>query len=152
MGWQLALGAAAVSLAEVTHLAFLSGVKHSDPIVFYPAVTLAAVAGRAPAAMLATAISIVAIECHRIIAPQGEGVDTIISFDGLTFVFGCIFIIAIIEALHRAIAGRERVEAALRARETRLKAIVNGVADGILTTDEKGVIEQINPPERALFR
>ncbi len=152
IGWQLALGAAAVGLAEFAHLAFLGGVRHSDPVIFYPAATLAAVAGRAPAGMLAVALSIAVIQCHNIIAPFGEGADSIISFDGLNFVFGSMVVIAVIEALHGARAGRERAAAALRAREARLEAIVDGAADGIIIADGRGVILSMNPAALEIFK
>ncbi|MFY9641767.1 MAG: PAS domain S-box protein [Rhodomicrobium sp.] len=151
IGRQLALGAAAAGLAEFAHLAFLGGVKHSDPVIFYPAATLAALAGRAPAGMLAVALSIAVIEYHSIIAPDSEGADSIISFDGLIFVFGSIFIIAVIEALHRARVGRERAAASLRAREARLKAVVDGAADGIIIADGRGVILSLNPAALNIF-
>jgi PAS domain S-box-containing protein len=46
---------------------------------------------------------------------------------------------------------RTRVEKALRDRDQRLRVIVDSAADGILTFDDQGVIESVNPAALRLF-
>ena len=45
----------------------------------------------------------------------------------------------------------ERRDAALREKETRLRAVLDNVVDGILTIDEHGVIESCNPAVTRIF-
>ena len=52
-----------------------------------------------------------------------------------------------VELVRRTARQRE----ALRGSAARINAIVNNVVDGILTVDEKGRIESMNPPAEAMF-
>jgi protein-histidine pros-kinase len=55
------------------------------------------------------------------------------------------------EALVEEIAERKTVETALRDNEAQIRAIVENVVDGIVTIDEKGVIELFNPTAEKIF-
>ena len=56
----------------------------------------------------------------------------------------------IVEAL-KADRRRERVEEQLRERETRMRTIFENVVDGIITTNEKGIIESFNRAAEDMF-
>jgi PAS domain S-box-containing protein len=49
------------------------------------------------------------------------------------------------------ITERRRTEVELRDREERLRAIVNTIADGIITIDDRGMIENLNPAAARMF-
>lgn len=54
-------------------------------------------------------------------------------------------------ALQREIAERARTEDALRASESRIRGIVETAVDGIITIDEHGTIESVNPAVQKIF-
>ena len=56
-----------------------------------------------------------------------------------------------IKCLTVDITERRRAEIELRDREERLRAIVNTVLDGIITIDDKGMIEDLNPAAARTF-
>ena len=49
------------------------------------------------------------------------------------------------------ITARKRAEDALRDSEVRMRALVDNIADGIITVDEHGIIETINPAVERIF-
>jgi PAS domain S-box-containing protein len=55
------------------------------------------------------------------------------------------------EALREEIVERKGVEMALRDNEAQVRAIVENVVDGIVTIDEKGIIELFNPTAEKIF-
>jgi PAS domain S-box-containing protein len=56
-----------------------------------------------------------------------------------------------IKGLTLDITERRRAEADLRDREDRMRAIVNTVQNGIVTIDDKGIIENLNPAAARIF-
>ena len=79
----------------------------------------------------------------------------------LPFAAACATVIFLAEALHRVhgqafaaaleSAEAKRCAAALGEREAWLNAVLDGVADGIVTIDERGTIISINPALTAIF-
>jgi PAS domain S-box-containing protein len=51
----------------------------------------------------------------------------------------------------RDISARSRTEAALRDSEDRLRSVVNHVLDGIVSIDEHGVVQTLNPAAESIF-
>ena len=54
-------------------------------------------------------------------------------------------------ALSADVAARKQAKATLRESEARLKAVVEGVIDGIITIDEAGTVLSLNPAAVAMF-
>src|SRR5688572_30063950 len=67
---------------------------------------------------------------------------------GLTFVIGSALAIAL---LVREFAKHQRVETALRESQERIRAIVETAVEGIITIDQRGAIESVNPAAEATF-
>ena len=49
------------------------------------------------------------------------------------------------------ISERRRAEEALRDSEARIRAVIDGVADAIITTDERGLVQSANAATTAMF-
>ena len=58
---------------------------------------------------------------------------------------------AVIATLREEIEDRERAEALLRQSEERAVAIINSVIDGVITIDETGFVETINPAAERMW-
>jgi len=56
-----------------------------------------------------------------------------------------------VEGVLREISNRKEIERTLKDREERLKAVLDNVVDGIITTDDKGRILTFNPAAEKLF-
>jgi two-component system CheB/CheR fusion protein len=54
-------------------------------------------------------------------------------------------------AIGRDISERKQAEQALRDREERLQAILNGAVDAIITIDHQGIIQAVNPATEKMF-
>ena len=53
--------------------------------------------------------------------------------------------------LRRELAERQRGEQALRDSESRMRAILTSAVDGIITIDDRGIMELVNPAAERLF-
>jgi two-component system CheB/CheR fusion protein len=56
-----------------------------------------------------------------------------------------------ISAIDRDVTEQERVEAALAASEAKLRAVVDTAVDAIVTIDERGIIDAVNPATEKMF-
>ncbi|MBT5947706.1 MAG: GAF domain-containing protein [Nitrospinaceae bacterium] len=55
-----------------------------------------------------------------------------------------------ISAIHKDLTGRKHAEEALLEREQRLRTILDTAVDGIITIDERGIVDSINPSAQKL--
>lgn len=62
-----------------------------------------------------------------------------------------ILLLWLLRGLVCEIADRARAEARLRDSESRIRAVVDNVVDGIITIDDKGAIERFNPAAEQIF-
>ena len=157
VAFQLLTGAGAIGAAAAMAAPFLGGMERGLALfVFFPAVLLAALFGRLAGGLFAATLSILAVSVWT--APvQGAGNLT----GALPFIAACAAAIFLAEALHRVhaqayaaafeSAEAKRCAAALGEREAWLNAVLDGVADGIVTIDERGTIISINPAATAIF-
>ena len=153
---QLALAVLPVGVTMAVYSAFLSGREHGWLSIFFPALTLAALFGGLPAGTLAALLSILFVSFW--IIPFGAAPNW---SEALPFLFLSMAIILMAEALHwmhkqALVAAQENTRfqqavKALEEREAWLKAILDGTADGIITIDERGHIETINPAAIEIF-
>ncbi len=154
---QLLLGVAAAGMTALLGACFLSGMDRGSAFfVFFPAVALAALLGRVAGGSLAAILSILLVSIW-IVPFQGAANLA----EALPFLAACGAVISLAEALHRVhgqafAATLESAEfrgmaAALGEREAWLNAVLDGVADGIVTIDERGTIISINPAATAIF-
>jgi PAS domain S-box-containing protein len=56
-----------------------------------------------------------------------------------------------VSAIARDITERRRAEAALRDSEAKMKAVLNTAADAIITIDQRGIIQSVNPATEKMF-
>ena len=157
IAYQLLTGAAAIGATAALGAPFLSGMERGGALfIFFPAVFLAALFGRLAGGMFAATLSILAVSVWT--APvQGAANLT----GTLPFAAACATVIFLAEALHRVhgqafaaaleSAEAKRCAAVLGEREAWLNAVLDGVADGIVTIDERGTIISINPAVTAIF-
>jgi PAS domain S-box-containing protein len=121
-------------------------------IFFFPAVAVAAWIGGWKPGAFATALSVGAAHWFftaRLPSGAPAAFTEVISMGA--FVVSCSFIIAAIQAMHRA-NGETRAEFTARERaETRLAAIVEHSGDAILTKNLDGIIQTWNASAQLLF-
>ena len=119
--------------------------------LFLMAVTASAYYGGVSASRVAMVLSLVGIVYLVVFAQQPPTLDR----PGLVTI--CLFAVSsypiTLVAARQARTERERadVEAALRDSAARAQAMFDAAADGILTTDEHGIIESVNPATERLF-
>ena len=157
IAYQLLAGAAATGAVAALGVPFLGAMERGVALfVFFPAVLLAALFGRLAGGLLAVTLSILAVSIWT--APV-QGAANLIGV--LPFAAACAAAISLAEALHRVhgqafaaaleSAEAQRMATALGEREAWLNAVLDGVADGIVTIDERGTIISINPAATAIF-
>ncbi len=56
-----------------------------------------------------------------------------------------------VRRLQRDMAERQRAETALRSSEARVRAILQSAPDGMITLDDKGLVESFNPAAESIF-
>ena len=119
--------------------------------LFLMAVTASAYYGGVSASRVAMVLSLVGIVYLVVFAQQPPTLDR----PGLVTI--CLFAVSsfpiTLVAARQTRTERERadVEAALRDSAARAQAMFDAAADGILTTDEHGIIESVNPATERLF-
>ena len=154
---QLLPGVAAIGATALLGLPFLSGLDRGTALfAFFPAVFLGALLGRVAGGSVAALLSLL-LAGMWIVPFQGAPNPA----EVLPFLGACTAVILLAGALHRVhgrafSAARESAEfqtmaAALAEREAWLNAVLDGVADGIVSIDERGTIKSINPAATGIF-
>jgi PAS domain S-box-containing protein len=157
IAYQLLAGAAATGTAAALAAPFMSGMDRGPAFfIFFPAVLAAALLGRLAGGLFAAALSILAVGIWTAPVQGGAGLVGAIPF---LAVYAAVIFMA--EALHRvrrqafaaAFENREsrRMATVLAEREAWLNAVLGGVADGIITIDEHGIIISVNSATTAIF-
>ncbi len=154
---QLLPGVAAVGAIALLETYVLGGMDRGSALfAFFPAVVLASLCGRLAGGLLAALLPVLLVGVW--IVPF-QGAPNLAEI--LPYAAASVAIILLTEALHRShgrayAAARESAEyqtvaAALAEREARLNAVLEGVADGIVTIDERGTIKSVNRSVTSIF-
>jgi PAS domain S-box-containing protein len=150
-------GVAATGATALLGMPFLSAMERGSAFfAFFPAIVLASLLGRWAGGTLAALLSLLLVSMW-IVPFQGAPNPA----EVLPFLGACTAVVLLAGALHRVhgrafAAARESAEfqtmaAALAEREAWLNAVLDGVADGIVTIDERGTIKSINRAATTIF-
>ncbi len=158
---QLLPGVAATGATALLGMPYLSAMERGSALfAFFPAIVLASLLGRLAGGTLASLLSLLLVSIWIVPYPGAPNPAEALS-ETLPFFGACAAVVFLAEALHRVhgrafAAARESVElqslaAALAEREAWLNAVLEGVADGIVTIDERGTIKSINRAATTIF-
>ena len=150
-------GVAAIGATALLGMPFLGAMERGPAFfAFFPAIILASLLGRLAGGTLAALLTLLLVGMW-IVPFQGAPNPA----EVLPFLGACTAVVLLAGALHRVHgrafdAARESAEfqtmaAALAEREAWLNAVLDGVADGIVTIDERGTIKSINRAATTIF-
>ena len=148
--WSLAPRFGVAILAVLAGLAlrfaFLSSLgEQSAYLTLYPAVAIAAIIGGAPGGVLATLLSVLAVETW--VNPVDQRLDLIklgAFLAGSAIIVITLQLVRIIQKTH---LNRE----IQRLQVEQLRAIVDTAMEGIVTIDKNGIIQSANPIAREMY-
>jgi PAS domain S-box-containing protein len=157
LAMQLLPGIAAVAATTAVETYIPGGMERGSALfAFFPAIVVGSLFGRLTGGLLSLLLSIVLV-CAWIVPFQG-GLNLAELFP---YTGACLTVILLTAALYQAhgrafAAARESAEyqtvaAALAEREARLNAVLEGVADGIVTIDGRGTIKSANHSVTSIF-
>ncbi len=136
---RMQVGVTAVLIGAVLRSALSDRLAdHLAYVTFFPAVSIAALLGGTVAGMSATLMcAILVVFALAPVIDEGEVIGLEV------FLTSSALITAISEALHRMFVRMTAAEEALRSEE-RMRAIIDGARDAIVTTDEAGLIRSVS--------
>jgi len=121
-------------------------------LTFYPAVMIAAIYGGLLAGLLATGLACFTVAFLWSLLVATPFINNQSDWIGMSVFAGtCLMMSGVAEAMLRAKKDAESTTASLKDNETRLRALFNTSAIGIVVIDERGRIEEFNPVSEAIF-
>ncbi len=143
----LRLGAATLAVAAglALRIALLGASEGNAYVTFYPAVGIAAVFGGLSGGVLATLLSVAAVQ--EWVSPYARHEDLLAL---LAFLVGAVVIVSMLRLLHFALAARLGLEFQRR-REAQFRAIVDAALEGMVAVDKQGVIQYANPAAQEMY-
>ena len=135
----------AVLVGSALRVVFLRTLgAQSAYLTSYPAVTIAAIVGGSTGGLLATVLSVVAVETW--VSPSDQPLDLL---KLAAFIAGSAIIVVALQLVRRA--QMVRFDRAMhRLQEEQLRAIVDFAMEGIVTFDKNGLIQFANPVAREM--